>query len=144
MGKARKKRPQRVRHEPIAPRLTQEETVQHSGLIADLSSLSETKRESTLALISSITRFNSRLVSPELLAKLHLRLMDAVPKVRVLAANALRNIATEASMVGRLIQAGTPGAIVSILASEMRPEGPWVEYSLPLCVHLVHTLTNIL
>ena len=143
MGKVRKQRPKRVRHEPIPPRLTTEETAQHSGLLQDLSSLSETKRENSLALISSITRFNPRLVTPELLSRLHLRLMDASLKVRVLAANALRNIAAEALLVSRLVQAGTAASAVAVLASELRVEMSKEDAALPLFVHLISALTSI-
>ena len=143
MGKVRKQRPRRVRHEPLPPPLTHEETAQHSGLLLDLSSLSETKRENSLALIASITRFNPRLVTPELLAKLHLRLTDASLRVRVLAANALRNVAAEAALVSRLVQAGSAAAAVAVLASELRAEVSGEDPALPLFVHLVSALTSI-
>jgi hypothetical protein len=70
-------------------------------------SSAEAKRESGLAILSSVSHFNPRLLTDELLAKLNLRLVDSSMKVRINAASAIRRKVF--TFGGQGSQSGKPG-----------------------------------
>jgi hypothetical protein len=148
MGKSKKKRANsnfvRHSHAPM-PTFSTEEQTHHNAILSDISSLSESKRESGLALLSSMTSFNHRIMTNELLSKLNLRLVDTSMRVRVNAACVVRNIAAEPELCVRLSQSGIVATVASILVNELLNLQQLQTDAIKAAfyTHLVYALTSI-
>jgi len=95
-----------------------------SGIVSDLTSLDEQRRINACRLISGVFEASSgasfeAVVTPQLLAALAMRLVDASVAVRVDAAGAIRNMACSgnAAVVRRMAAAGMARTLLGLLAS---------------------------
>lgn len=138
MGKTKRSR-RNFRHNPLSDSHSHESSGGQDGqqsILTDICSLNEARRKKACHLLSNLYSLNSgnvvvldRLTTPDIFAKLNMRLVDSSNAVRLEAVTALTNISlSKLEMANsRLSQSGIIDAVIALAAENLKEEGSSAE-----------------